>query len=663
MRTTYSRLLIAALFSMTSAVLFSQSGPYFGQTDPGLTPKRFAPAKVPLGAFAITFSPDGMECFTTRNLDTINFIWTSREENGSWINFEIASFSGTYPDAEAHIVPDGSKMYFGSARPLPGSSEVKNRTWCVTKQDTGWSEPVPMDPPLRDIFMMYPSVATNLNMYFTATDSTWNQWIAVSRYVDGAYQEPERLSDSINYLPYPAHPFIAPDESYIIVDAVTDTSTWARKLYISFRKPDGSWTRATDMGSTINTAVYNMFPFVSRDGKYFFFGRNNFQMWVNANYIEGLRPRYGTYLGESPPDTIPKKFAPGFFYVQSGSVYSCTFSPALDEIYFSRYSSSGNNIWFSEMVDSVWTKPAKAQFTQSYWTIEPNFAPDGNRLFFVSDMSEPPPGTPTNILQIWYVDRTPDGWSVPVKLNEPFSDSMKMYPSVASNGNLYFTESNGPNWNGIYRSEFFNGSYQIPVMLDNAINRFYVQAHSYVTPDERHMIFDASPEGPPDWKTYLYISHRNPDGSWQDAVKLSETINATESQYCGYISPDQQFLFFARNNAEGGTDLWWVRADQILHPAGINEHDVNDSSPGLLQNFPNPVTDRTTICFSVRDEGRVQLQLLDLSGKIIRTFLDEVTKPGKYHISVEVPDIDSGIYLYRLLTNSGTVTKKMTIIH
>jgi Tol biopolymer transport system component len=293
MNSTGKKFLILVMLITGSSLVTAQTGPYFNQPDPGLTPKRFAPAKIPLGSFAITFSPDGMECFLTRNTDTINSIWRSKVENGAWINVEKASFSGFYPDAEPHITPDGTKMYFGSARPLPGSTEEKNRTWLIEKLDTGWTEPQPMDPPLRDIFMMYTSVTGNGNMYFSATDSNWNQWIAVSRYVNGVYQEPERISDSINYLLHPAHPFVSPDESYIIVDAVTDTTNWARNLYISFHRPDGSWTKAVDMGPVINTVLYNMFPFVSRDGKYFFFGRNNLLMWVNESIIEQMRPRSG----------------------------------------------------------------------------------------------------------------------------------------------------------------------------------------------------------------------------------------------------------------------------------------------------------------------------------------------------------------------------------
>ena len=42
-------------------------------------------------------------------------------------------------------------------------------------------------------------------------------------------------------------------------------------LFISFRKEDGSWTKAKNMGAPINSSASELCPSVSADGKYFFF--------------------------------------------------------------------------------------------------------------------------------------------------------------------------------------------------------------------------------------------------------------------------------------------------------------------------------------------------------------------------------------------------------
>jgi hypothetical protein len=640
------------------------SGPYFGQTPPGTTPVRFAPSKIPQGAWGITFSPDGLECFITRIINDTQTLLTSKEAGGAWPDLTVAPFSGTFFDMESHITPDGTRMYFGSERPWQGLTPGFLYQWYVDKTGSGWSEPKPMDPPLFGELMMYPSVANNKNMYYTASDGVSKQWIALARYAAGAYQEPVALSDIINSTLYPAHPFIAPDESYIMFDAVTDTTNWARDLYICFRKPDSTWTHPINMGTMINNATYSMFPFVSRDSKYFFFYRDNYMMWMSTSFIEKLRPRYGDWLGEAPPDTIPVMFAKDFISSNPNQVYSCTFSPDGNEFYYSNYSGSYNRIWKTERINNTWTKPALASFPQSPWTIEPNFSPDGSSLYFVSTMPDTPPGPPYNpSLRIWTMERSGTGWNTPHVLQGPFSDSIKMFPSVAENRNLYFTETNN-NSGLIYRSVWnFGGGYETPVKLDSAINRFVSQAHPFIAPDESFLIFDASETGPPEWKTAIYISCRNQDGTWKEARKLPASVNATGGEYCGYLTPDKKYLFFARNSAEGGTNLWWVKADNILQPLGTNDMKKDHELPELGQNYPNPSNTATTIRIRIKKGEHVALKLYNVYGREEKTLLDEVIAPGQFSIRVPTSDLKPGVYSYSLFLGKMVMTKKMIVLH
>jgi len=634
------------------------SGPYFGQTPPGSTPKRFASSKIPLGAWAITFSPDGLESFISLSENNKAMLKTSKDSIGTWTSLKTASFSGAYWDMESHITPDGSRMYFGSKRPLNGAPSGVLYQWYVDKTAIGWSEPRPMDPPLQGIFMMFPSVAENKNLYFTGGDGSTTSYIAMSKYINGNYQSPEMLDDSINYLYWSAHPFIAPDESYIIFDACTDQVNLVYELFISFRKPDNSWTKARKLPSNINPGGV---PFVSRDGKYFFFWKSTCTMWVDAGFIEQMRPRYGDWLGEIPPDTIPRIFARDFISSTGNQVYSGTFSPDGKEFFYSNLTTSSNGIWTTRQINNVWTKPALATFHQSLWTIEPNFSPDGNTLLFVSDMNESNPGPPYNpALRIWCMHKAGTDWSDPMLLQGPFSDYHKMYPTIAANGNLYFTEVIGDT-SFIYKSEWFSGGgYQTPVKLDNSINKFFTQAHPFIAPDESFLIFDASVDGPPEWKTNLYISFRNPDGTWKEAIKLPDLINSTGSEYCAFISSDRKYLFFSRNNETGGSNLWWVKTDQFLKPLAIEEIGYGNADPVLKQNFPNPCKDETTIEFGINRAGLVNIVLLNSLGTVVKTILNGYKEPGLYQMKIGVDRLNAGLYFCRL--TAGDVKSAIKVL-
>jgi len=67
--------------------------------------------------------------------------------------------------------------------------------------------------------------------------------------------------------------FVAPDESYMIVSA-KDTKTFECELYISFHKPDSSWTVPVSLGPKINDGLAHRWAAnVTPDGKYLFYTR------------------------------------------------------------------------------------------------------------------------------------------------------------------------------------------------------------------------------------------------------------------------------------------------------------------------------------------------------------------------------------------------------
>ena len=91
-----------------------------------------------------------------------------------------------------------------------------------------------------------------------------------------------------------AHPFIAPDESYIIWDAQRESGYGKADLYISFKKKNGTWGAAINLGDKINTEFGEAYGSVSPDGKYFFFHRSyggdtGDIFWMDAKFIEDLR--------------------------------------------------------------------------------------------------------------------------------------------------------------------------------------------------------------------------------------------------------------------------------------------------------------------------------------------------------------------------------------
>jgi hypothetical protein len=86
----------------------------------------------------------------------------------------------------------------------------------------------------------------------------------------------------------------------------------------------------------------------------------------------------------------------------------------------------------------------------------------------------------------------------------------------------------------------------------------------------------------------------------------------------------------------------------------------------LRQNYPNPFNPETTIEFTLPRPEKVRVIIYDMRGNLVRTLLDGAQKsPGQYRLNWNGLDdrgkpVSSGVYFYRIQTNSFTQTKKMT---
>jgi len=275
------------------------TGDYFGLTPPGLTPKIFAPGIVSTEYernFAGTFSPDGNEfLFTRGETGPDQRIWRMIRADGVWSEPRPAPFTAGIFEFEPFISPDGKKLFFGSRKPKPGSSEPNGRAdiWVAEKTDAGWGEPRYLDPLINDAAPMYMSASSNGTLYFTSNLGERGLYASILR--DGRYQAPVRLPEEINSL-FAAHPYIAPDESYLIFDGKPrDNPEKDGDLYVSFKNKDGSWTPAARLDDSVNSGAGELAASVSPDGKYLFFesGRSGTMCiyWVDARILEAYRPK------------------------------------------------------------------------------------------------------------------------------------------------------------------------------------------------------------------------------------------------------------------------------------------------------------------------------------------------------------------------------------
>lgn len=274
-------------------------GEYLGQEKPGDTPLMFAPGIVSGHGFDSEHSPavfsiDGKEVYWTKKFR--GPILYMKQEKGVWTDPQPAPFCSEYGDGEPIFSPDGNKLFFLSLRPIqPDGPTDKENMWVTERRPEGWSEPKPVSPLINacDLHWLF-SIASNGTIYFASPreGGFGANDIYCSRYVNGEYQEPENLGEVINTSGVDHTPFIAPDESYLIfVSRGRSASSRDFQFYISYKNQDGSWREAIDLGKEIDSLGSGLCPAITPDGKYMFFiGRGDIY-WIDAAFIERLRPK------------------------------------------------------------------------------------------------------------------------------------------------------------------------------------------------------------------------------------------------------------------------------------------------------------------------------------------------------------------------------------
>jgi len=256
-------------------------GPYLGQKPPGLIPEVFAPGIVSTEHrdHAPFFTPDMKEFYFTRK-DVKSGKWSLvvfKSENNRWRKSVVGSRVG-----RPLLAPDGKTMHLGN--------KYMERT------ETGWSEVKSLGPMFdrEDWGIMRLSASAKGTYVFD--DYKSNDVIRISTLKDGKREEPRLLGKEINTGKWNAHPFIAPDESYIMWDGEREDGYGDIDLYISFQQQDGAWGAAINLGDKINTSAGEGSAYVTPDGKHLFFNRtvspgNGDIFWVDAQVIETLRPK------------------------------------------------------------------------------------------------------------------------------------------------------------------------------------------------------------------------------------------------------------------------------------------------------------------------------------------------------------------------------------
>jgi hypothetical protein len=198
-----------------------------------------------------------------------------------------------------------------------------------------------------------------------------------------------------------------------------------------------------------------------------------------------------------------------------------------------------------------WTTPARASFS-NYQSGCPALADNDQSIYFSRGGS------------ISKATRTANGWSSPIRVNQPVSSSQSDWTCHVSNlGNLWLCShrSGGVGVCDLWTIQSENGRFTQAQNL-RTLNTSNNDCDPAPGPNEDYVIWMSGKPGGFGGND-LYISFADYQGGWTAPRNLGPAINTSNGESAAFISPDHKYLFFTRDSSND-SDIYWVSLKAVL---------------------------------------------------------------------------------------------------
>ncbi|MCS3799285.1 hypothetical protein [Niastella sp. OAS944] len=288
----YKRLTVAACLFITFYISSCKQNNLpasiaYPQPAPDTLPQVFLPGIVSKDTldFNSTFSADGKTFYFSRSHNRKYVIFETTYINNKWQEPVISPlFDTLYSNTDPFIAPD-SALYFISNRPKDKNDTTADYDiYRLAKQPNGYGAPEYLTGVNSDSTEYYVSVSRPGNVYFSSYREG-NLDLFMSRKTGAGYEKPVNLGPVINTT-YDEHdPLIAPDESFLVFPSNRPGGFGEADLYIS-HQVNGQWQQPVALNHGINTKRYEYCPYLTPDGKYFFFSSEYQVKWISADVLK-----------------------------------------------------------------------------------------------------------------------------------------------------------------------------------------------------------------------------------------------------------------------------------------------------------------------------------------------------------------------------------------
>lgn len=160
----------------------------------------------------------------------------------------------------------------------------------------------------------------------------------------------------------------------------------------------------------------------------------------------------------------------------------------------------------------------------------------------------------------------------------------------------------------------------------------------------------------------VYLVKTTSDGvlQWTKIFGSLKSESGSEIQ----ITADGGYAFIgSAGSFSKENDIYFLKSNEqgMITSLNISSLEVPESF-SLFQNYPNPFNSQTTIRYQLPGEYAVTLNLFDISGRKIKTLVNQNQNAGVHTLLFDGDGIASGVYFYQLKAGSHVRVRKMIIL-
>jgi hypothetical protein len=78
--------------------------------------------------------------------------------------------------------------------------------------------------------------------------------------------------------------------------------------------------------------------------------------------------------------------------------------------------------------------------------------------------------------------------------------------------------------------------------------------------------------------------------------------------------------------------------------------------------YPNPANNFTKVEFNLKEDQQLKVQLIDISGRVVKTVKDEKASKGYHFVEINTSDVSSGMYIIRMETGQAIANYRLSVI-